>query len=149
MVEVSKILVVCIGNICRSPLGERFLSAHLPDLTIASAGLSALLGQGVDEEAARGAAEIGLDVSHHSARQMTGELGGEYELILVMEPGHRAEIGRLWPHLSGRVLLFDQWTGGKGIADPYRKSPEFHRLVRDQISAAAQAWAGRLAKKGK
>lgn len=144
--QVSSILVVCVGNICRSPLGERFLKAGLPEVSISSAGLAALVGQGVDEEAARGAAEIGLVVSHHVARQMTGDLGGAQGLILVMEPGHRAEIGRRWPHLLGRVLLFDQWTGGKGISDPYRKSPEFHRLVRDQISAAAQAWVVRLAK---
>lgn len=145
--EVNSVLVVCIGNICRSPLGERFLQARLTGVSVSSAGLGAMVGQAVDDEAAKGAAEVGLDVAGHSARQMTAELGSAHDLILVMEPGHRADVGRRWPHLSGRTLLFDQWTGAKGIADPYRRSPEFHRLVRDQISAAAEAWAARLARK--
>lgn len=143
---VDSVLVVCVGNICRSPMGERMLKARLPGLAVSSAGLGALVGHEADEEAAKAAAEVGVDLGGHAARQLTAELGATHELILVMESGHRAEIARRWPQLTGRTLLFDQWTGGRGIADPYRKPAAFHRQVRDQISAASAAWADRLSR---
>lgn len=140
----KSVLVVCVGNICRSPLGERVLRQALPDLRIDSAGLAAVVGHGADETAARMAAERGIALEGHVAQQLTAAIGGSYDLILAMEPGHRAEIARRWSQLSGRVMLFDQWTAAKGIADPYRKSEQFHRLVRDEIITAAEGWAQRL-----
>ncbi|CCJ93258.1 Low molecular weight protein-tyrosine-phosphatase Wzb [Cronobacter malonaticus 681] len=47
----NKILVVCVGNICRSPTAERLLKRYLPDVTVASAGLGALVGKGADASA--------------------------------------------------------------------------------------------------
>lgn len=47
----NKILVVCVGNICRSPTAERLLKHYQPELTVDSAGLGALVGKGADERA--------------------------------------------------------------------------------------------------
>lgn len=47
----NKILVVCVGNICRSPTAERLLKLYQPELTVESAGLGALVGKGADERA--------------------------------------------------------------------------------------------------
>lgn len=140
----NSILVVCIGNICRSPAGERFLHTGLPGKTVASAGLGALVGHGADADAAEAAAAHGVSLDNHSARQFTPELAGKYDLILVMEPDHRTEIIRQAPHLSGKTMLFDQWSGARGIADPYRKSPEFHAHVMTEIARAADAWIAKL-----
>ena len=120
------------------------MHARLPDLNIGSAGLAAVVGHGADDSAAAAAAEFGLSLDGHVSRQITSELGAGYELILVMEAAHRREIMRRFPQLSGRTMLFDQWTGGKDIPDPYRKPIEFHRDVRDRIDFAANAWARRL-----
>ena len=141
---IRSVLVVCVGNICRSPVGERLLARAHPGLTVRSAGLHAVVGSGADADAAAAAAEIGLALDGHVARQLTDDLGRAHDLILVMEPGHRAEIMRRFPELSGRTMLFDQWTGGNAIADPYRRSFEMHRATRDKIAAAAAAWAARL-----
>ena len=138
------VLVVCVGNICRSPLGEAVLARALPGLRLSSAGLAAVVGHGADADAARAAAEVGLDLSGHVARQLTAEIGAAQDLILVMEPGHRAEIFRRFPALSGRVMLFDHWTGGQGIADPFRRDLAVHRATRDRILAAAEPWIARL-----
>ncbi len=138
------VLVVCVGNICRSPLGEAVLARALPGLRLSSAGLAAVVGQGADADAARAAAEVGLDLSRHVARQLTAGIGAAQDLILVMEPGHRAEIFRRFPALSGRVMLFDHWTGGQGIADPFRRDLAVHRATRDRILAAAEPWIARL-----
>ena len=144
---IGSVLVVCVGNICRSPAGERALRARLPGLRVDSAGLGALVGHAADADAAAAAAACGLSLDGHVARQFTPALAAGYDLILVMEPGHRAQIIREAPQLSGRTLLFDQWCGGQGIADPYRKAPEFHARVIDDILKAAQTWIAKLDKK--
>lgn len=144
---IETVLVVCVGNICRSPLGERLLQASLPELTVTSAGLGAMVGSAADPLAAEVAAAHGVSLAGHVARQFTAELGAGQDLILVMEPGHRHQIGQLAPHLLGRVMLFDQWTGAKGIADPYRRSRDFHEAVFGLIAHSAAQWSGRLAKK--
>ncbi len=144
--QVKNILVVCVGNICRSPVGERILQAALPDKTITSAGIAALVGHAADETAAAVAAAHNVSLDGHVSRQLTSELGADQDLILVMEAGHKHEIARRFPQLSGRTMLFDQWTGMKGIADPYRLTKGFHEQVFGQIKAAADAWAPRLRK---
>jgi protein-tyrosine phosphatase len=144
--QVKKVLVVCVGNICRSPVGERILQAALPDTTVSSAGISALVGHAADETASKVAATNGVSLDGHVSRQLTLDLGADQDLILVMEAGHKHEISRRFPQLSGRTMLFDQWTGKKGIADPYRLSQTFHEQVFQDIKAAADAWAPRLKK---
>lgn len=149
--QVNTILVVCVGNICRSPVGERLLATKLAargaPIAVSSAGIGALVGHPADETAARIAASRGLSLEGHAARQFTRELGQGADLILVMEPGHRREIARLAPDLSGRVMLFDHWQGGKGIEDPYRRSLAIHETVQDRIAKAAESWAQRLVQK--
>lgn len=142
MSMISSALVVCVGNICRSPVGERLLFAALADypVKVSSAGLGALVGHGADARAAEVAGRHGLSLDGHVARQFTPALGREHDLILVMEPGHRSAIARQAPELSGRCLLFDQWTGARGIADPYRKSVEFHEGVFNALKTASDAW---------
>ncbi len=144
----QKILVVCVGNICRSPVGERLLAAKLPQLTITSAGIGALVGHGADETMSAVAQARGLSLDRHQARQFTAQMGGEADLILVMEPGHRREILRASPQLGGRVMLFDQWNGARGIADPYRHKADVHEQIFTELTSAADAWAARLAPKG-
>lgn len=141
---IRSVLVVCVGNICRSPLGERLLARALPRVRVGSAGLGAVVGAAADDDAQAVAAEIGVTLEGHVARQLTEVIGRDHDLILVMEPGHRAEVGRRFPQLSGRTMLYDHWTGGQGIADPYRKPIEAHRAARDRIAAAAEAWISRL-----
>lgn len=145
---IKTVLVVCVGNICRSPLGERLLQSHAPHLSVTSAGIGALVGKSADETASDVAEARGVSLDGHVARQFDATLGQTADLILVMEAGHKAQIARDTPQLSGKTMLFDHWVGANGIPDPYRRSAEFHGLVYDQVEAAAKAWAGKLASKG-
>lgn len=146
---IRSVLVVCIGNICRSPLGERMLRDRLAEagssIEVTSAGLHALVGHAADDDASAVAEGHGVDLAGHAARQFTHELGSKADLILVMEPGHKAEVEKRAPGLSGKTMLFDQWSGAKGIADPYRHSRDFHEAVFAQVHAAAEAWSKKLA----
>ncbi|WP_127105138.1 low molecular weight protein-tyrosine-phosphatase [Pararhodobacter zhoushanensis] len=147
--KIESVLVVCVGNICRSPLGERLLQAELDkrgaQISVTSAGLHAVVGHPADTETFAVAAKRGVSLDGHQARRFTNDMGRDHDLILVMEPAHRIEIARTSPALSGKVFLFDQWSGAKGIADPYRRSKDFHEAVFLLIHDGAQDWAAKLA----
>ena len=146
------VLVVCVGNICRSPIGERLLLARLQALgtsiTVSSAGIAALVGHAADDTAAKVAKAHGLCLEGHVARQFSRDLGLKDDLIVTMEAGHRRQIINVAPDLSGRVMLFDHWLSGNGIPDPYAKPPHIHEEVFVAIEAAAEAWAGKLVASG-
>ncbi|WP_413732402.1 protein tyrosine phosphatase [Sodalis sp. RH20] len=139
----DKILVVCTGNICRSPMGERLLKKYLPDKTISSAGVQALTGQGADGVAIEVAFTQQLSLEGHSARQLTQKLCQDYDLILVMEKRHVDEVCKIAPEARGKVMLFGHWVS-KEIPDPYKKSREAFQYVYQLLEDAAQKWAQAL-----
>ncbi|EFE93685.1 protein-tyrosine-phosphatase [Serratia odorifera] len=140
----DSILVVCVGNICRSPTGERLLRQHLPQKDIASAGISALVGKPADKSATAVAQQHNLSLDDHVARQLTKEMCREYSLILVMEKGHVDAVCRLAPEVRGKTMLFAHWLGQKEVPDPYRKSAEAFEFVYRLLDEAAQKWAQAL-----
>jgi protein-tyrosine phosphatase len=142
----SSVLVVCVGNICRSPLGERLLAQSCPNLRIESAGIGALVGHAADKTASEVAASHGVSLEGHVARQFTSELAADFDLIIVLEKGHKRVVVNKAPEVSGKTMLFGQWVGQKDIADPYRKSREFHEEVFQQIKNAADGWVEKLNK---
>jgi protein-tyrosine phosphatase len=144
---MKRILTVCVGNICRSPVAAAILREHLPDHMVTSAGIAAVVGRGVDPTAAEVAAAEGVVDSDHVARQFTREIGEKNDLILVLEAGHKREIERIAPELSGRVMRLTRWNGDADIPDPYRKSKEYHAYVFGLIQEASLAWVSRLSPK--
>ncbi|NOR61296.1 MAG: hypothetical protein GQ535_02230 [Rhodobacteraceae bacterium] len=144
---IASVLVVCVGNICRSPAGERILAKSCPALRIESAGIAALEGHAADETMSEISGQHGVDLGGHIARQFTAEMAAGFDLILALEKGHIRVINEKAPTVSGKTMLLGQWLSAPEIADPYRKSDEFHRLVFDQVSAACAAWAQKLGAK--
>ncbi|POU03302.1 low molecular weight protein-tyrosine-phosphatase Wzb [Escherichia sp. ESNIH1] len=140
----NKILVVCVGNICRSPTGERLLKHYQPALTVESAGLGALVGKGADATAISVAQDNQLSLAGHSARQLTGKMCREYDLILVMEKRHIAALCEIAPEMRGKVMLFGHWDGEREIPDPYRKSREAFEAVYTLLDRSARQWAQAL-----
>ena len=140
----NSILVVCVGNICRSPTGERLLQRALSGKKVASAGLGALVDKPADATASEVALAHGLSLDGHRARQLTGTLCREYDLILVMEKGHIDAVGRIAPEVRGKTMLFGHWLNQQEIADPYRKSREAFEFVYSQLEQSAQKWVQAL-----
>lgn len=145
---IQSILVVCTGNICRSPLGERLLQQHLPALSIASAGTCGLAGHPADRRARQIAAMHGLSLADRVARPLTAAMMREYDLILAMEPGQINRISLMAPEVRGKALLFGQWLRVQEIPDPYGKSIEAFDYVFRLLGEASQEWTNRLTGKG-
>ncbi len=140
---LDKILVVCVGNICRSPIGERLLKKYIPNKTIASAGISALVGREADSKAVQVAASNHLSLEKHCAQQLSKELCKSYDLILVMQKDHINAVCELVPEARGKTMLFGHWNSQE-IYDPYQKSIGAFEATYLLIDAAAQQWASKL-----
>ncbi|MDE1098362.1 protein tyrosine phosphatase [Klebsiella pneumoniae] len=140
----NSILVVCTGNICRSPIGERYLRNIMPDKIIDSAGTGALVGHDADISAVKIAAKHGISLDNHKGRQFTASLGRKYELILAMEKYHIEQIGKIAPEARGKTMLFGQWINSREIPDPYRKSEEAFAAVYKLIEQAGLCWVEKL-----
>ncbi|HEY2451303.1 MAG TPA: low molecular weight protein-tyrosine-phosphatase Wzb [Scandinavium sp.] len=140
----NKILVVCVGNICRSPTAERLLKNYLPSLNVESAGLGALVGKGADDSAASIAAIHNISLDGHCARQISGKMCREYDLILTMEKRHIARLCEIAPEMRGKVMLFGHWDDEREIPDPYRKSRDAFEAVYHLLDQSARQWAQAL-----
>ena len=140
----DSILVICTGNICRSPIGERLLRRSLSNKKIDSAGVGALVNHAADASAIRVAEKNGLSLEGHQGKQFTSALGRQYDLLLVMEQSHLEQVSRIAPEVRGKTMLFGHWLNGKEIPDPYRKSDEAFDSVYNLLDQASRRWVAKL-----
>jgi protein-tyrosine phosphatase len=141
----ESILVVCEGNLCRSPVAAALLGRDLGrGGQLGSAGVAAAVGSEMDPTARAVAAAAGLICPPHRARQLDVELCSRADLILVMEQRQREHILRIAPESTGKTLLFGKWLDEREIPDPFRRSREAYEQVYRILAEAAAAWAERL-----
>lgn len=144
MAMFERILVVCDGNICRSPTVAALLSSLKPGLSITSAGLVGLEGHDMEPTAREVAASNGLECGPHRARKLTSEQCRDHDLILVMESRQKDRLSQRYPEASGKVFLLTQWNGKHDIPDPYKRGNEAFERVYPMMEAATRAWAEKL-----
>ena len=142
---MKSILVVCMGNICRSPMGEGFLASRLPTINVHSAGLAAVVGAGADPITVKLMLEKGVDVRKHVAKQINQSLCKNSDLILVMENSHRDRIESLYPFCRGKVFLITGKDGGD-VLDPYRRDLSFFENALNLIDDGSKLWAEKIKK---
>jgi protein-tyrosine phosphatase len=140
---VSTLLVVCVGNICRSPMAQGLLAAQLPAWQVRSAGLGALVGAPADDIAIRLMGERGLDITAHRATQITRAMGREADMVLVMSREQRRQLENLYPELCGRVFRLAEHAD-RDIPDPYRQPEPAFRHALKLIEEGVSSWVQRI-----
>jgi protein-tyrosine phosphatase len=143
---IERVLLVCVGNICRSPMAEVMLQDALkekPDISVISAGMGALVGYPAAEHSVALMNERGLDISGHRARQLTPEMITTNDLILVMEAGHKRAIDAQDPTARGKIYRLGEWHD-IDIPDPYRKPRKAFEEALAMIAQGVADWAEKI-----
>ncbi|MBU5618058.1 low molecular weight phosphotyrosine protein phosphatase [Psychrobacter sp. TAE2020] len=139
----DNILVVCVGNICRSPIAEALLAHQFPQKHIDSAGLSAVVGNGVDPKSQQVMDPYNVDMSAHIAKQIDENLVKKADLILTMSDGQTKWIEERWPHCRGKTFKIGHWND-KDIADPYRHELALFEVARKDIVESLKPWIDKI-----
>lgn len=137
--SIHSLLVVCVGNICRSPMAEFFLKKNHPMLKIESAGLSAMVGHSADAKAVACMDAKNIQMSSHIARQINVELIKNADLILVMSTNQQKHIEQKWPFTKGKVFRLGHWQG-QNVPDPYQLDQAFFEQTCNNIEAYVADW---------
>jgi protein-tyrosine phosphatase len=158
-----RICLVCLGNICRSPMGEVILREELERaglsgrVEVDSAGTGDWhLGSPMDQRARAELSRRGYDGTGHRARQFEPSWFGRYDLVTAMDRGNLERLRRMAPDRDAAertvlFLSFDPARNGQGsgpdleVPDPYDGGPEDYALVFDLVQPAAQGLAAQLA----
>ncbi len=165
-----RILVVCIGNVCRSPVTERLLAARLPSgsFDVSSAGVGAMVGYAMSRYAAAELRSYGGDPTGFAARQLTPELIGDADLLLTATRDLRSQVLAESPgalrrtftilEFAALVEMSDgttpeelvKWAGAhrsaagsveQDVPDPFRRGAEAHAAAAKAIDGAVQVIA--------
>jgi protein-tyrosine phosphatase len=124
---VFSVLMVCTGNICRSPMAEGLLRHFLPaamqaDVSVRSAGTHGLHGNLAEPFAVSAAAALGADISDHRARILDASMVRSVDLVLAMEKYHLDRINSMFffrcKHARLLGTFAPDWTDPE-ISDPY------------------------------
>ncbi|MFH2071273.1 MAG: low molecular weight phosphatase family protein [Actinomycetota bacterium] len=142
MDESRRVLFVCTGNLCRSPMAEVLARARFEGegVVFESAGVRAVRGAPATPTAAAACREVGVSLRGHRARQLDRDLAESAARIYVMTEDHRSAVLRIAPGIEDRVALLR--PDGADIADPYGAAIEVYRAARDEITAALGGRAG-------
>lgn len=149
----KRVLLVCTGNICRSPLAaalmQRALSERgVQDVEVTSAGTGAWDGAPVSEGAYLVGLERGLDLSGHRARLLTRDLVDQADLILTMARHHRARVDELGG--GGHVSVLGEYAGREGdeaeVSDPFGGDLGIYRDTCAELEALITATVERIFK---
>lgn len=139
----DNILVVCVGNICRSPILEALLKQQYPNKHVESAGLSAVVGNGVDPKSQQVMTPYNIDMSKHVAKQIDEKLVKKADLIFTMSDGQTKWIEERWPHCRGKTFKIGYWND-KNIADPYRHELALFEVARKDIVESLKPWIDKI-----
>lgn len=140
----NNIMMVCVGNICRSPIAEAFLKHEQPELNVYSSGISALVGKGADPQSIKIMAEKGIDITQHRAQQINSVLVSAADLILVMEAKQMSAIHAKFPEARGKVHLLGKWNENQEVLDPFQKDEKAFYKAAQIIETGIKAWQEKI-----
>lgn len=141
---MDKIVFLCTGNTCRSPMAEGFFKAlggeEKTGLQAESAGLYTTDGLPASENAIIAAKEHGADISGHHSRQLTDEIVGGAKYLVCMTGAHYDRLVAAFPQAEDRIFML----AGKDISDPFGGDLEIYRHAAEEIYNGVSALIARL-----
>ncbi len=138
---MKRILFVCTGNICRSPMAEGLFRNAVRGrkaFEALSAGVGAIDGMPPSENAVRAMRELGIDITHQRSHSLSPELIAKADYIFGMTHSHVDAISLLYPHAAEKTFLLREFDDTldiyeKDISDPIGGSLDVYANCRDQI----------------
>ena len=143
----TQILLVCTGNMCRSPMAVGLARTILADrigctpddldahgFQIGGAGTASAWGSPASDNALKVMADRGIDLTRHRTRPMTVDALGQADYIWVMTGGHREAVIRCLPEAASKVSLVD--PAGREVADPIGGDMEVYRACARHLQEA-------------
>ncbi len=140
------ILVLCAGNLCRSPMAEGLMRQLLPAHELFSAGIYAEAGAPADPMAVALMRQLDIDISAHRARPLSRWMMCEADLVLTMDSRQQRFVCQRYPSAAGKVERLGQ-AEGIDIPDPYQRGLDAFELSLQLIRRAIDRRMPELAAK--
>lgn len=134
-----KILLICTGNTCRSPMAKALLSYYAPQAEVKSAGIFAADGSPANPQTQTVLEEVDVSLAH-TAQQVTIALLEWADIVLTMTMSHKTMLARQFPGFQYKIMPLIQYAeGGRDagdidIKDPFGQSTDIYRKTRDELT---------------